>query len=128
MPSIQNIVALGNSPASAIAIVGGNYSAGALTAAGSTQATALVTSSPNNYFGTVGSGAGGAFPGNLQVGDSVVFHNNGANPLLAYPNPTTGPTEVINALAIATGFSIPVQKSATFYKATATVWMANLSA
>jgi hypothetical protein len=75
--------------------------ANGLTAAGSTQATALALPGDINYFTTVGASTGTVLPP-LNPGDSVEVFNKGANALLVYP-PTGA---VINGLSANTGYSV----------------------
>ena len=81
---------------------------GGLTAAGTTQATALGVYTDNVIVTTCAAGAGVILQGpSFGQGDSVFCQNLGANALLVYP-PVGGQ---INALALNAGFSVPAGKS-----------------
>jgi hypothetical protein len=94
-----------------------------LTAAGSTQATALALPGDLNIFGTVGASTGGILL-DRDVGDGIHVVNGGANALSIYP--PTG--QQINAAAVNVAVSVPAGKAATFYRVTATRWVGVVSA
>ena len=103
----------------------------ALTATGSTQATALLVTSELSLFGTVAASTGAILPLNAEPGDELVVVNGGANALSVYPQ--TGAT--INGGSANAAFSVAAGKSARFtaYQVTGrgvgTVnWVALLSA
>lgn len=98
--------------------------ASALTAAGSTQATALPLSSDVNLIGTTAASTGVLLPPVSGPGDTVFVLNGGASALLVYP----AGTGKVNALAASAGFSLPTLKSALFVAVNATDWVTLLSA
>lgn len=57
----------------------------ALTAAGTTQGTALELSNADNEITTVGAGSGVVLSSKLAVGDTQSAYNAGANALKVYP-------------------------------------------
>jgi len=81
MPNKRDL--LGVPGASRSGIIG--TATGSLTAAGTTQATALVLNDDVNVLSTVSAGSGAILPAGLEVGDSVIVANMGANTLLVYP-------------------------------------------
>jgi hypothetical protein len=94
-----------------------------LTAAGTTQGTALAITNQTNEFTTVAAGSGGILPSPEQ-GEFIFVANAGANALNVYP--ATGHT--INALAANTAFSLAAGKNCIFWAATSSKWYANLTA
>lgn len=92
----------------------------ALTAAGTTKATATVLSSAVNYISICSSGKGVALPA-MNQGDSVQVYNNGANSCLVYT--TQGVADTITNLSANGGYTLSVQKGASFKKCTSTVVM-----
>jgi len=107
MPLQQRMVVAGLSAGAARAIQG--TVASGLTAAGSTQATALALGADTNDFTTVGSGTGAILPP-MSAGDEVFVFNGGANALLVYP-PVGG---TINALAANAGYSVATATPSCF--------------
>ena len=97
--------------------------ASGLTAAGTTQGTALAITNQTNEFTTVAASSGGILPSPEQ-GEFIFVANAGANALNVYP--ATGHS--INALASNAPFSLAAGKNAVFWAATASKWYANLSA
>ena len=96
----------------------------ALTAAGTTQGTALSISADVNFVSTVGAGSG-VIIYNGVIGDSCFIMNDaGANALTVYPPVGSK----FNNLATNTGFSLPVNTPVWCMKVTATRWFAILSA
>lgn len=91
--------------------------AAALTATGTTQATALVLTKDLSVVTTAAAGSGVIMsaPG---IGAQMLVLNRGANALLVYP-PVNG---VIDALAANAAFSIPTLTAKRFIQATATQW------
>lgn len=98
---------------------------GALTAAGTTKATALALSAQSNYISICSSGKGVSLPA-MNAGDDVDVWNNGANSLLVYT--TAGIADTITNLSANGGYTLSVQKGANFSKVTSTVVMVNKSA
>ena len=94
-----------------------------LTAAGTTQGTALAITAQTNEFTTVAASSGGILPSPEQ-GEFIFVQNSGANALNVYP--ASGHS--INALAANAAFSLAAGKNAVFWAATASKWYANLSA
>lgn len=125
MAIIEHVLASGLSPRAALAVNGGNYQEGALTATGSSRTDSFLLPGGKNYFSTVASGSGAQLPQIVQGGDVFVY-NGGANALLVYTNAQT--SETITTGAATAGFSVPAGKGAIFSKATNTLWMVNLSA
>lgn len=107
MAFVQSLMAFGVQGFAAQAIVGdvGNN----LTAAGSTQGTALKLASANNVVTTTAASTGVQLPA-MGTGDCVEVANLGANALLVYP--VTGGT--IQGGAANAGFSVPTLKTAMF--------------
>ena len=97
--------------------------ASGLTAAGTTQGTALAITNQTNEFTTVAASSGGILPSPEQ-GEFIFVANAGANALNVYP--ATGHS--INALSANTAFSLAAGKNALFWAATATKWYVNLTA
>ena len=96
----------------------------ALTAAGTTQTTALAISADANFVSTVGAGSG-VIIYNGMIGDTVyVFNDAGANPLTVYP-PVGGK---INNLSTNGGFLLAPNTAVQVSKITSTRWFAILSA
>jgi len=107
MAQVQNLMAYGTAPLLALAIVG--EVANNLTAAGSTQGTALKLSAVNNVVTTAAASTGVQLPA-TGPGDAITVANLGANALLVYP--VTG--GAIQTGAANAGFSVGVGKTATF--------------
>lgn len=107
MAQVQTLMAYGLSAFTAQALVGDV--ANNLTAAGSTQGTALKLSAVNNVVTTAAASTGVQLP-SMSTGDGVTVANLGANALLVYP--VTGGT--VQGGAANAGFSIPTLKTAIF--------------
>ena len=88
----------------------------ALTAAGTTLATALDLTADTNVLGTVASGAGVSLP-SCEIGDSCEVYNGGANACTVYPNTTS---EQINGLVAGNGFLLATNTSCFCRKITST--------
>ncbi len=98
--------------------------ANTLTAAGSTQATALALPADINNVTTVAASTGVILPA-MNPGDDVIVRNGGANALLIYP-PVGG---AINALGTNSGYSVATATPLCFvYCVTPTLYMASQSA
>jgi hypothetical protein len=86
----------------------------ALTAAGTTQATALSIYSDTNVFTNVAASSGAILPpigqGNRESGDEIEVFNYGANALLVYPPVGAA----IGSGATNAGFSVAAGKGAKF--------------
>ena len=89
-----------------------------LSAAGSTQATALPLPGDGNIFSTVAASQG-AILLDRDIGDVIWVVNGGASALLVYP-PVGGQ---INALAANAGFSLATGRAAKFVRISATRWV-----
>lgn len=99
--------------------------ANALSAAGTTQATATLIQADNNEFTTVSSGSGVILNfNNAPADETFVANAQPTNALLVYPEVGSS----INALSANTGFSIPAGGRALFVKLTPTKYYALLSA
>ena len=97
----------------------------AVSAAGTTLATATVLKASMNRVSTVGASSGVALPAGMMPCDSVVVFNAGANLLTVYPPRST---VAINQLSAGTGMSLPMQTGALIYMSTSTQLIAFLSA
>ncbi len=95
-----------------------------LTAAGASQATALLIPGGVTQFATVGTGTGGILPAPGGVGQLLVVTNNGANALLVYP-PVGGK---INNGTVNVGLSVAAGKSAIFFSQSTLDYAAVVSA
>lgn len=107
MALTQNLMAFGFSPFAAVAVLGDV--ANNLTAAGSTQGTALKLSAVNNIVTTAAASTGVQLP-SMSAGDSVQVANLGANSLSVYP--VTG--GAIQTGAANAAFAVAVGKTAVF--------------
>ena len=95
-----------------------------LTAAGTTQGTALTISADANFVSTVASGSG-VILYNGMIGDSCfVYNDGGTNALTVYPPVGSK----INGLATNGGFLLANNTAVMCLKITATRWFAVLSA
>ena len=122
MPIVNRLLGSGIAALAATNIAGDNSTA--LTAAGTTKATALVLSAQSNYISICSSGTGVSLAA-MNQGDDVEVCNNGANNLLVYT--TKGIADTITNLSANGGYTLSVQKSANFMKMTSTVVMVNKS-
>lgn len=123
MALVQRIMASGTPALQAINIVGD--ASGALTAAGTTKATALQLGSAQNYVGTTASNTGVSLPQGNQA-DVVDVYNGGANTLLVYT--PIGIADTITNQSANGGFSVATMRSARFSKVSSSLWMVNYSA
>jgi len=121
MPLAKDLIGIGVPPAMAQGI--GGQGATGLTAAGTTQGTALALVASNNQVTTTALNSGVILPA-VQGGEEVWVYNAGANSLAVYP-PTGA---AINSGAANASFAVATTKSATFKFVTNTVILANLSA
>lgn len=122
MPSSPPRLMAAGMPARLAAQIGSGDSS-ALTATGTTKATALLMPPGLNVFTTVGSNAGARLP-DAAGAPWMSVYNGGANPLLVYTN---NALDVINALSAGGSFSVTNGKSAVFVPA-GNRWIANLGA
>ena len=96
----------------------------ALTATGTTSATAYGVTFAKNAFTTVAAGTGAVLDPNAAPGDSQLIYNGGANPLRVYPHVSTA--QINNLGANAPAF-VPAKTAAEFHMLTSTLWTAVLS-
>ena len=99
-------------------------SATAISAAGTSAATATVLANAVNFVGTTGSGTGVILPPLSSPGDGVFVFNGGANPLKVYP--TTGAK--INSLAANAAVTRGTNTACEFWMGSLPQWGAILSA
>lgn len=104
----DNLVKTGMWGATANAVAGDVQTA--VTAAGTTQATAYPLVRDITFVSTTAAGSGVVLQSNLKSGDSIVVFNGGANALLVYP-PLGG---TINGGAANAGASLATLKGAVF--------------
>jgi len=114
----SRILASGNSPLATISIAGDG--ATALTATGTTQATALQLSAVMNAMGTTAASTGVKLPP-CEAGAVVYVYNGGASTLQVYSNETTGVT-MNAAVAGSTGVALGTLKTAICLGTSATTW------
>lgn len=119
----------------ALNIMKGGYSAGsakaingnvatALTAAGTTRATALALTADTNVIGTAAAGSGVSLP-SCEIGDSCEVYNGGANAVTVYPEAAGSQ---INGLTAGNGFLLATNTMCYARKITSSRWIVNLSA
>lgn len=113
----------GLSAAESARVVGGNFSEGNYTAAGSTKATATLLNSVSSYVSICSSSGKGVELMQMDQGDSMEVYNGGANTLYVYSN---GSDTIINHSANQ-GFAVNTLKGCQFRKVTSSVVMVNLS-
>jgi len=121
MTTAAKLVALGEWPASANAVAGGDLGNN-LSAAGTTQATATPIGNDIAIFTTVAASSGAILP-NQGSAYITVFNNNATNALSIYP-PVGG---VINQLAANAAFSVGANKSSVFVTPDGVTWVATHS-
>ena len=95
-----------------------------ISAAGTTQAGATALTGDVNVVTTTGSGAGVVVMATLDVGDSIVVANLGANGLAVYP-PSGG---AINGGSANAAVSVAAGKVATVIKTASTAFIAQVGA
>jgi len=102
--------------------INGTYHAGAaanaLSAAGTTLATATVLAAQFNAVATVAAGSGVALPNVIGV-PIWVFNNQATNALLVYP---FSASQTINALAAGAGFSLAAAGKIQLVQVATNVW------
>lgn len=123
MAIVQRLMASG-APAGLANNIAGDTSA-ALTAVGSTKATALQLASVQNYVGTTAASTGVSLP-QANQGDSVEVFNGGASTLTVYT--PIGIADTITNGSANGGFSVATMRSAKFTKLTSSLWMVNYGA
>lgn len=122
MGIINTVIAAGISPFAASAITGGFTNT--ITAAGTTQGTATLLSTGNNFISTVAaSGAGVQLPA-CDPASSIFVWNGGANSAHVYGQ--TG--EILGAGTANSPFVLATKKGVLLVKGTATQWGQALSA
>lgn len=125
MPTQSNLMGSGCPALQAQASVG--IPATGLTAAGSTQGTALALPSDFSVFSTVGASTGTVLPATgpqCNLGDSFIVINHGANSLSVYP-PVGG--KIANGTTNA-AFAVAATKTAYFTSLGGGNFAASLSA
>lgn len=120
MTTQNKLVSLGMWAEIAEQVVMGDVVTG-LTAAGSSQATALAISADANVFGTVASGTGAVLA--VADGARVLVRNGGANALLVYA-PVGG---TMNGTSNGS-LSVATTKNALFFSTNGVDWYSVLSA
>lgn len=95
-----------------------------LTAAGTTQGTALSITSSLNTVTTVAANSGVVLYSSQSIGPPQVVYNGGANTLNVYP-PSGGK---INQLTTNIAIILPTNTAAMFWRASSTQWIGSLSA
>ena len=119
----------------ALNIMRGGFSAGqakaingsiasAVSAAGTTIATATDLVADINFVSTVGSSAGVQLASG-ELGDSQIVHNSGANPLSVYP---PSATHGINQIPVGSAHILSVDTTCTYYIVSTTQIIGLLSA
>ena len=111
MPTQANLMGSGCPALQAIASVG--LPKIALTGLGTTQGTAFQLPSDFNVFSNTALNTGAILPFtgvNIQLADTIIVVNHGANPLTVYP-PVGG---TLSTLAVNTGVALPAGKTAWF--------------
>lgn len=125
MPTQANLVGSGCPPLQARSSMG--FPSVNLTAAGTTQGTALLLPTDFNVFSTVATSSGAILPATgfqVQVTDTIIVVNHGANALSVYP-PVGG---TIGVAAANTAFSVPSGKTAWFLVVNTNAYAASVSA
>lgn len=98
----------------------------AISAAGTTLATATALSTSINFVSTAAANSGVKLPVGYTTNDSLVVYNDGSgNSFYVYPDIAANK---INQLAAGSGVLIPNNTSCIFTKVTSARWVANLSA
>lgn len=121
MTTVRNLMGAHIVPLAAQAVCG--ILSNNLTAAGSTQGTALPLPSDFNVFTTVAASTGAILPTSTTT-DWITVVNHGANALSVYP-PTGG---TISTGATNAAFSVPSGKTAQFQAITGINYAASVSA
>lgn len=123
MPLAKNVMRGGVSAAAAKALNGNEVQA-TLTAAGTTQATAVAMEGDVNVITTGTTGQGGILSAYAMAGDSQVVYNATSADLKVYP-PTGGK---VNQVATNGGFVLAPYTAVKCMKVTSTQWVGFLSA
>ena len=122
MAIASDIMVGGFSAQSAKAINGQVHSA--LSAAGTTIATATGLRASINVLSTVSASTGVQLP-SAEIGDEVEILNLGANAVTVYPDSSSNS---INALSAGSGFLLATNTAVKLRKYTSSKWMGFLSA
>ena len=125
MPTQANLMGSGCPALQAQASVG--VVKGSLTAAGNSQGTALALPSDFNVVTTAAASSGVILPAtgvNVQLGDTIIVVNHGANTLTVYP-PVGG---TISTGATNAGLSVATGKTAWFLVVGTNAYAASVSA
>lgn len=123
MAMIKEIMQGGISAGAARAINGTLNNA--VSAAGTTLATATSLNAGHNVITTCAASAGVALP-SCEIGDEIfVWNGTGTNQLSVYPDVSTG---TINQVGAGLAVLLSPYTGALFKRATSTAWWANLSA
>ena len=117
------IMQSGTPASQAVAINGGNAINTAISAAGTTQATATTLTGGVNMIGTAAAGSGVILPQG-QPGDLITVYNGGANAVYVYP-PTSAK---FGALSANTPAVLPTGSCCDFRQISTTQFIANLTA
>ena len=124
-------------PALASQVMAGGFSAGqatalngtlktAISAAGTTLATATALTNATNLVSTAAAGAGVALPTAAAIGDTVyVFNDGSGNTMVVYPHKSTAQ---INNVTAGSGINLANNTACYFTMISATRWIANMSA
>lgn len=123
MPLAKNVMRGGVSAGAARAL-NGNEVQSALTAAGTTQGTAVAMEGDVNVVTTATTGQGAILSSYAIQGDEQIVYNNTSVDILVYP-PTGGN---FNQLAANAGFVLAPYTAVKCMKATSTLWVGFLSA
>lgn len=121
MSITSHILASGTSPQLAQVITGGGLVG--LVAVGTTQATALQLTAPQNAI-TTSTGTPGVKLQATEMGNEIWIRNDSGVTVTVYPFETSG-TTFNNA---ASTFALTNNKTAVFKAVTSTYWMVNLTA
>lgn len=97
----------------------------AVSAAGTTLATATALTTSHNIVTTVGASSGVALPAADLMDEVFVYNGTGTNALRVYPNTSS---ETINQIAAGGAMQLAPYTGCMFKKATGTIWSAFLSA
>lgn len=125
MPTLTNLLGSGNSALTCQASLG--IPTSGLTATGNAQGNALPLPSDFNVFTTVAASTGAILPAsgpNVNITDSYIVVNHGANALSVYP-PSGG--KVANGATNA-ALSVAAGKTAWFLNLGSNNWAASVSA
>src|SRR3990167_8240320 len=123
MPLAKNVMRAGIS-AGAARSINGNEVQSALTAAGTTQGTAVAMEGDVNIISTATTGQGGILSAYAIAGDDQVVYNSTSVDIRVYP-PSGGN---VNQLAANSGFVLAPYTGVLCKKVTSTQWLGFISA